>query len=401
MKILYYDCFAGISGDMNLAALVDLGVDSGYLAGELDKLCLKGYELRVSRGERRGIAGTKVDVILAGGNGHHDHHEHRNLDDIELLIKKSTLPDRVKKTGLAIFGKLAEAEAAVHGTDVRSVHFHEVGAVDAIVDIVGAAVCLDALGIDEVISSPVELGGGFVTCAHGILPVPAPATTEILKGVPVKTGAAPFEMTTPTGAAILVSIAKDFRETVDFTLLKAGYGVGNRDTEIPNLLRVMLGETDGTAPGRRKIGETVLVECNIDDMSPEFYEYIMDTLFDAGALDVYLTPVIMKKSRPAVVLSVICSADMLAAVEEIILAETTTIGLRKVVLQRTTLKRDISRHETPFGEVRVKHTYLGKDRVKSKPEYEDCRRIAREKGIPLHEIYEALEKALSPRKENL
>jgi len=385
---------------MNLGALIDLGVDSGYLARELEKLHLGGYELKIFKAERRGIGGTKVDVILEEKDQAHDHRHshHRHLQDIRTIIEESTLGERVKKMSLGIFRKLAEAEASVHGTDINEVHFHEVGAVDAIVDIVGAALCLDALEVDRVMASSVELGSGFVTCAHGTLPVPAPATTEILKGIPVKTGTVPFEATTPTGAAILASTVDSFTDRIDFRLLKTGYGLGTRDAEIPNMLRVMLGEVTGSQR-LEDDGHTMLVECNIDDMNPEHYEFVMEKLFQAGAHDVYLTPVIMKKTRPAVILSVICSREAVSLVEDIILTETTTLGLRKQGLLRTTLERDVSMAGTAYGEVRIKNTYLRGKKIKSKPEYEDCRRLAEESGVGLREIYEAVERTQCVNRE--
>ena len=254
MKILYYDCFSGISGDMNLGALLDLGIDEEYLIEELKMLSLNGYEIKVSRGIRKGIEGTKVDVNLQeyihneNESGHvhghmsgkHNHHEHRNLKDIEDIINCSKLSSKVKRLSVKMFIKIAEAEAKVHGKPLYEVHFHEVGAVDSIVDLVGAAICISYLNVDKIMSSSIELGGGFVKCAHGIIPVPAPATVEILKGIPVKLGAVSFETTTPTGAAILAANVNEFKDNNNFIINKIGYGIGNRDTEIPNVLRVML-----------------------------------------------------------------------------------------------------------------------------------------------------------------
>lgn len=397
MKILYYDCFAGISGDMNLGALVDLGVDFDWLVRSLKELNLEGYELKRSHQERRGIRGTKVDVVLddrRGQNGRHHHHHERSLRDIKALIQASGLSDAVKKHSLDIFSIIARAEARIHGVAMEEVHFHELGAVDSIVDIVGAALCLDSLAVDRIMASPVEVGGGFVTCSHGTFPVPAPATLEILRHTPVTTGAVPLEMTTPTGAAILVSAVDTFTDRLPaFRPLRIGYGVGTRDTEIPNVLRVILGDADGVTATAGSGGEIALVECNMDDMNPEQYEYVMDLLFEAGALDVYLTPVLMKKSRPAVVLSVLCEIDRQADMEAIILLETTTLGVRKQRLERTTLNRDVIVAETDLGKVRVKRTFREGGRVTWKPEFEDCRRIARERVVPLRDVYDALERA--------
>lgn len=250
MKVLYYDCFCGISGDMNLAALIDLGVPKEYLINELSKLKLNSeYEMKIEKSEKLGIAGTRVDVVLKDElndkpHVHHHEHHHRNLKDIEEIIISSNLSDKVKKRSLDMFMKVAEAEAKVHGKTLYEVHFHEVGATDSIVDIVGAAICLDYLKLDKVIASPVQVGGGFVKCAHGLMPVPAPATVEILKGIPINSGIVQFETTTPTGAAILAANASEFTQKIDFSIQKIAYGIGHRDLEIPNVLRVYLGERE-------------------------------------------------------------------------------------------------------------------------------------------------------------
>jgi len=246
MKILYYDCFCGISGDMNLAALIDLGVPKEYLLKELLKLNIDSeYEMKFERDEKLGINGTRVDVVLKNQLHKHDgHHHHRNLKDIENIINSSDLNEKVKESSMDMFMKVAEAEAKVHGKDLYEVHFHEVGATDSIVDIVGAAICLNYLAVDEIIASPVQVGGGFVKCAHGVMPVPAPATVEILKDIPINTGIVQFETTTPTGAAILASNVKKFTSKMDFSIKKTAYGVGHRDLDIPNVLRVYLGEKE-------------------------------------------------------------------------------------------------------------------------------------------------------------
>ncbi|MBV7274719.1 nickel pincer cofactor biosynthesis protein LarC [Clostridium sp. PL3] len=246
MRILYYDCFAGISGDMNLGAMLDVGVDNNYLIEELSKLNLDDeFEIKIGKELRKGIEGTKIEVVLKHDDEdhHHHHHDHRNLKNIENIISSSELNDNVKKISLSMFRKIAEAEAKIHGKTLYEVHFHEVGAVDSIVDVVGAAICLDYLKVDKVVASSIELGGGFVKCAHGVIPIPAPATVEILKGVPVRLGKVPFETTTPTGAAILVSSVNEFSDTKEFIIEKTGYGIGERDLEIPNVLRVYLGKS--------------------------------------------------------------------------------------------------------------------------------------------------------------
>ncbi|MCB2297685.1 nickel pincer cofactor biosynthesis protein LarC [Clostridium tagluense] len=410
MKILYYDCFSGISGDMNLGALIDLGVDEKYLIEELDKLRLDGYEIKVSRGIRKGIEGTKVDVMLREHNhehshdgnedghshGHmnHNHHDHRNLKDIEKIIDCSELSSNVKELSKKMFMKVAEAEAKVHGKPLYEVHFHEVGAIDSIVDIVGAAICISHLNVDKIMSSSIELGGGFVKCAHGIIPVPAPATVEILKGIPVKLGAVPFETTTPTGAAILAVNVCEFKDNNNFIVNKIGYGIGNRDTEIPNVLRVMLVEENNLSDTYKvenedKVFEEI-VECNIDDMNPELYEYIIDKLFNEGALDVYLIPIIMKKGRPGVKISVLCQAAKLEKMKEVLFRETTTFGVRSFKVDKTMLQREFVKVNTSYGEITLKEAYYKGEKIKSKLEYEECKKIAEDRGISLREVYENL-----------
>jgi uncharacterized protein (TIGR00299 family) protein len=385
VKILYYDCFSGISGDMNLGAMLDLGVDKDYLLEGLERLGIGGYELSVTKDERKGITGTKVDVIVKNEKS-----GHRNLKDIESIINGSGLSDRVKETSLDIFMQVARAEAKVHGKDLYDIHFHEVGATDSIIDIAGAALCLEFLNVDRVMASPVEVGSGFVTCEHGTFPVPAPATVEILKGIPIKSGIVPFETTTPTGAAILASTVNEFTERIRFRLLEVGYGIGGRDTEIPNVLRVLLGETDEATEDDCDREEALIIESNIDDMNPEMFDFVIDALLKAGAHDVFLTPVIMKKSRPATTLSVLCNTEDETAIQELLLTQTSTFGTRKYVVGKTMLKRDFSEVTTKYGIVRVKNAYFRGKKMKSKPEYEDCRKLADEHGVSILEIYESI-----------
>jgi uncharacterized protein (TIGR00299 family) protein len=330
MKILYYDCFSGISGDMNLGAMIDLGIEEQFLLSELGKLKLEGWKLVVEKDQRHGISGTKVTVRQT----RHEHH-HRHLSDIEKIIRNSSLDEATKELSMKIFMKVAFAEASVHGIPVEKVHFHEVGAVDSIIDIAGAAICFNALKVDEVHVSVVELGGGMVKCDHGKLPVPAPATAEIIRNIPSKKGGVDFEATTPTGAAILSALGNVFDSSVSFGIIKTAYGVGHKDhPEVPNLLRVFLGETTGkNEPGH----EAVLLECNIDDMNPEFYEHISEKLFSSGAADVYLTSIIMKKGRPGIILSVICEKEKTDKLKEIIFTETTTLGIRTIPFRKDTL----------------------------------------------------------------
>lgn len=433
MKILYYDCFSGISGDMNLGALIDLGIDEKYLIDELDKLNLSGYEIKVSRDSRKGIEGTKVDVILhehthehlhdaaevahhhdhshdeneiGHSHGHmsnkHSHHDQRNLKDIEEIIDCSELSSKVKELSKKIFMKVALAESKVHGKPLYEIHFHEVGAVDSIVDIVGAAICISHLNVDKIMSSSIELGGGFVKCAHGLIPVPAPATVEILKGIPVKLGAVPFETTTPTGAAILAANVCEFKDENNFIVNKIGYGIGNRDTEIPNVLRVMLVEENNLSDIHNVENEDSvyqeIVECNIDDMNPELYEYIIDKLFNEGALDVYLTPIIMKKGRPSVKISVLCNEVKLEKMKEVLFRETTTFGVRSFKVDKTMLQRKFTEVKTSYGEVAVKEAYYKGEKLKSKLEYEECKKVADRRGISIREVYENLKNEINIEK---
>lgn len=439
MRILYYDCFSGISGDMNLGAMLDLGVDKDYLIKELEKLNLSGeYEIKVTKDSRKGINGTKVDVVLLNEihehhheqpcsnehehsheNEHHHHHEHshehehhecenhhdhshhhdhRNLKAIQEIISSSSLSEKVKELSLNIFMKVAEAEAKVHGKPLYEVHFHEVGAIDSIVDIVGAAICLDYLKVDKILASSVELGGGFVKCAHGLIPVPAPATVEILKGVAVKTGAVPFETTTPTGAAILAAAVEDFTDLKNFKIDKIGYGIGGRDTEIPNVLRVYLGDkTSELQNNLNDMDEVFILSCNIDDMNPEIFSYVMERLFGEGALDVYRIPVLMKKDRMGFMLNVISKEKDLKAIKEIIFKETTTIGVRQVKVEREKLKRNFEIVETEYGKINVKRSYYEGKIIKWKPEYEDCKRLAAENNLPITKIYNIVNKIMEDK----
>jgi len=409
MKILYYDCFCGISGDMNLAALIDLGVPKEYLTQELSKINLNSeYKMKIEKSTKLGITGTRVDVILkdkldeeihisdkALNRQSHEHyhsseeeHHHRNLKDIEKIINSSDLSDKVKKVSLNIFMKVAEAEAKVHGKSLYEIHFHEVGAIDSIVDMVGAAICLDYLEVDKIIASPVQVGGGFVKCAHGIMPVPAPATVEILKNIPINTGIVQFETTTPTGAAILASNVEEFTQMVDFSIEKIAYGIGHRDLEIPNVLRVYLGEKESY----EKVGEQYILETNIDDMNPELYGYIEEKLFEAKALDVFKTPIYMKKGRPGIKLSVLVDIKNEENVLGIIFEETTSLGVRKYRVEKIMLNREFAKVKTEYGDITIKKSYYKGKLVKYKPEYEECKTIAKEKNIPIDKVYKTVYK---------
>lgn len=382
MKILYYDCFAGISGDMNLGAMIDLGVDPNFLKSELEKLNIEGFHLEITSDIRRGISGTKATVVIENP----DNEKHRHLRHIEELVNNSSLSEKVKTLSLNIFNRIAVAEAKVHNIEIQKVHFHEVGALDSIADIVGAAICLDFLKVDKVMSSPIQLGGGTVKCAHGIMPVPAPATALIVENIPVKTGLVQHEATTPTGAAILAATVNEFTIQTNFPITKTAYGIGQRDvSEVPNVLRVFLSETEDAITDVTVETATVL-ECNIDDMNPECYGHVLDMLFEAGAADAWLTPLIMKKSRPATQLSVLCSTIKANIMKSVIFKNTTSLGIREFAVQKNMLRRKERTIETPWGGVRVKDSFYNGRIVNSKPEFEDCKKLAEKNNISIQEI---------------
>ncbi len=392
-RVLYFDCYAGISGDMTVGALLDLGVDPEELLAQLRKLNLEGWFVQVGRGQKNGISGTKFDVILdhpgETGQQHEMPHQHRNLYDIELIIDHSTLSDQIKASSKNIFAELARAEAKIHARPIEAVHFHEVGALDSIIDIVGTAICLDLLGVEAIYASPVNLGGGLVNCAHGTLPVPAPATLEILQGVPVYSSGIQAELVTPTGAAILKVLACDFIPLPSLTVEQTGYGMGTRDLmEMPNLLRAILGY-------RKATGEYLLLETNIDDMNPELYSYLLPLLLENGALDVYLASIMMKKNRPGTLVSVLCKSSDAHRLQAILFAETTTLGIRRLQVEREELERRLENIDTSLGTVRVKVAYREGKILKYAPEYEDCRRIAAKKGLPLRAVYDIVNREVA------
>ena len=387
MKILYLDCYAGISGDMTVGALLDLGVPLEYLRAELDKLDLPAgsYELSTSRTERRQMPALKFDVAV------HDHHNHRHYSGIDAMIVASGLSDAVKDGARRIFRRLAEAESLVHGVAVEDVHFHEVGAVDSIVDIVATAICLEYLGVEEVYSGALPLGSGFVETAHGRLPVPAPATAELLKGFPLHGECGPGERVTPTGAAIVAALAGGFGKQPAMLLEKTGCGAGRKDfPDCPNILRAFLGRSVD-APNHGD--DVIVVETNIDDSTPELLGYAMERLLEEGALDVFFTPIQMKKNRPGVMLSFLCRPQQLDQLAQLLLTETSAIGLRYYRADRIVLQRRIVELQSEYGPVRFKEVIdTGGNVLRASPEYEDCRRIAREKGIPCREVMERLQR---------
>ena len=381
MKIAYFDCFAGISGDMTLGALLDAGADEARFREELAKLRGIEFDLRVSKVVKSGIQATDVEVLTE------EHHHHRRLRDITELIATTDLSDAVKTQAIKIFQRLAEAEGTAHGTGPDEVHFHEVGAVDAIVDIVGAVVGLELLSIERVYASPLPMGSGFVEAEHGKIPLPAPATVELLKGVPVYSAGIEGELVTPTGAAIIRTLASGFGEMPAMTAQSVGYGAGKREFPFPNVLRIMVGE--GPAEMALPLTDRVsIIETNIDDMNPEFYDSVFEKFFKGGALDVYLTPIYMKKSRPATLLSVICPIERTDDLTRILLAETTTFGVRISQADRRCLDRKWEAVTTKYGEIRMKVGVLEGKPVSVSPEYEDCRKAAELHGVPVRRVYD-------------
>lgn len=384
--ILFLDCYAGISGDMTVAALLDLGVPLEYLRTELDKLGLPSgsYGVSVSRTERHKVAALKFDVAVA------DSQVLRNYADIDALLVDSGLSVQVRKKSRSIFRRLAEAEATVHSVAVEEVHFHEVGAIDSIVDIVGTAICLEYLGVGEVHVSALPLGSGFVETAHGRLPVPAPATAELLKGLPVHGDCGPGERVTPTGATIVAVLASGFGKQPTMLLEKTGCGAGEKNfPDCPNILRAFL----GTSVKKTDHAEEVLVvEANIDDSTPEILGYAMERLFDEGALDVFFTPIYMKKNRPGVIVSFLCRPQQLERLSHLLLTETSAIGLRHYRADRIILQRRVVELTTEFGIVRFKEVFdRSGELLRRSPEYDDCRRVAREQRLPCCIIMERLQ----------
>lgn len=402
MKIAYFDCFSGISGNMILGAFLDAGLPLDYLKNELNKLNLPdSYKFVTERVQKKGISAYYFDVDLSHHHHHNNHthessapvnspnhnsqpHQHRGLQEIVKIIEESSLAPKIKDLALRIFNELGQAEAKVHNCSVRDIHFHEVGAVDAIIDIVGAAIAFDYFKIEKVLASPLHVGKGTVKCAHGLMPVPAPATAELLKGAAIYSTDIQGELVTPTGAAIITTLTNEFVTLPPLQIETVSYGAGTWDLDIPNVLRLYLGNEGSNGDW----GECTIIETNIDDMNPEFYGHLLDKLFQAGAADAYLTPIYMKKNRPAALLTVICSSSSHQPFLDIIFAETTTLGIRMHKAQRCMLHRDIVSVETPYGSVRLKVGRQEGEITNIAPEYEDCRKLAEESGQPLKDIYQ-------------
>jgi uncharacterized protein (TIGR00299 family) protein len=391
MTTAYLDCFSGISGDMTLGALVDAGVSIDALRSELTKLNLSGYEITAEKVLRSGLSATKVHVRLDDKP-----QPARHLADIRNIIETSELSGTIKQKSISIFERLAEAEARVHGTTPDKVHFHEVGAVDAIVDIVGSVIGLEMLGITAIAASAINLGSGSIKTAHGILPVPAPATVELLKGIPSYGSSVPFELTTPTGAVIISTLSSSFGPMPQMSVSQVGHGAGNKEIPgQPNVLRLMIGEPSATYDE----DTSIIIETNIDDMNPQLYGHVIDKLMQHGAHDAYLTPIIMKKGRPAILLSVLTDGVKESAVLNTIFRETTSIGVRIQEVGRKKLTREIQFVDTAFGKIRVKVSKRGEEILTVTPEYEDCRKIAEEKQVPLKQVMEEARTAFSRSEE--
>jgi uncharacterized protein (TIGR00299 family) protein len=394
MRTLYFDCFAGASGDMILGALANAGADTVLLLDQLRLLGVAGYDVEFSTVDRSGISATRADVRTT------EERAHRHLSDILKIINDAGLSDAVKERASLIFTRLAQAEARVHNMPVERIHFHEVGALDAIIDVVGACVCFELLGIERFISSGLHVGSGMVQMAHGSFPVPPPAVAELLKGAPVYSSDIKGELVTPTGAAIISAVCEEYGPLPRMSIDATGYGAGGREYEnFPNVLRVIIGEDAFEKSAGAAIDERLLmIETNVDDMSPQVFGYLMDQAFERGALDCYLTPVQMKKNRPGVLISILCRPTEREALSALLFSETTTLGLRCYGVSRRALVRESVRVETTYGSIDVKLARFDEGRVKAMPEYEQCRAAARAAGVPLREVEEAARAAAASLK---
>ncbi len=391
MRIAYLDCQSGIAGDMTLAALVDVGIPLGRIQSAIDSLGLPSCRLEASTVKKHGFRATKIDVV------HEPEHAHRHLSHITEMIDGSTLTDRQKDLAKRIFTRLGEAEARVHGTTIEKVHFHEVGAVDSIADVVGAAVAWDLLEVDRITASPIPTGCGEIEIAHGRVSVPAPATAELLRGIPTAPCDIRHELTTPTGAAIIATLVEEFGPPPPMTIEQLGYGAGTRDLEEQaNIVRLYVGQATSQPQSQTTEGintdKVLLLETNLDDVPGEVVGYAIERLWQAGALDVYTAAITMKKNRPGVILSVMAPADRGSELERILFEETGTLGIRRIPVERRVLERESVTVETSWGQVRGKVARLG-DRAYFSPEFDDCAAIAREKKVPLREVFQAVRSA--------
>jgi len=385
MKIAYFDCFSGISGDMTVGALLDAGLKIETLEKELKKLGLSGYQLEVNKVVKKGISATRFKVKIK------EEGVERRFKDILTILEESKLDGEIKKETIKIFFNIAQVESKIHQKDIDKIHFHEIGGLDSIIDITSAVIGIKTLRIEEIHSSALPVGKGFVKCAHGVIPVPAPATLELLKNIPTYSEGIESEMITPTGAAIISTLSKSFGKRPLMKIERIGYGAGEKEFTIPNLLRVSIGEKilkDENLKDGYVSDEAVLIETNIDDMNPEFYDYIMDQLFSQGALDVFLTPIQMKKNRPAHMLSIIVYEQNLKEILEVLFSESTTLGVRVREVKRLRMAQQNFIAETKYGKIRVK-VGIFKGEIKNvAPEYEDCKKMAKQHQVPLKEVYE-------------
>jgi len=387
MRTLYFDCFAGASGDMILGALVAVGANANALRTQLALLGVEGFEVEFEQVSRSGIAATFARVKIR------DEHAHRHLSDILKIINESQLSESIKERAAGIFGRLAEAEAQVHNQSVEDVHFHEVGALDAIVDVVGAAICFDLLAIDHFTCSPLHVGSGMVEMEHGRFPVPPPAVVELLRNASVYATDIKGELVTPTGAAIITSVCKEFGPLPRMELEKSGYGAGSRQYErFPNVLRVLIGEEQSNDALSERLW---MIETNVDDMSPQIFSHVMERAFELGALDCYFTPVHMKRNRPAVLLSILCRGAERESLSRMLFVETTTLGVRSYEVHRRALERRIVRVQTQYGPIDVKVARLNGNVTNEMPEYEQCRTAALNANVPLRVVEEAARVALA------
>lgn len=391
MKALYFDCFSGISGDMALGAMLDLGIDAEEFMFEIKKLALDGYDIKISKKTVHGITGTNVEITSEEKHSH----IHRKLSDITELIRASSLKPSVVETSIDIFKEIALAESAVHGVDVNEIHFHEVGAMDSILDIVGCAICLDLLGIERVFSSPLHDGKGSTSCSHGMIPIPVPAVLEMLKGsnIPLVSEDINCELVTPTGMGFIKSVAVSFGNMPVMMIENVGYGFGKRDTGRLNALRVVSGDLFGNFD---ELEEIVMLETNLDSVSSEVLGYTMGKLMEKGAVDVFYTPIYMKKNRPAFMLTALAPLSEEKNVAETIFRETGTLGIRRRITERYVKQRSIESVNTKFGDVRVKISGTDKD-IRYSPEYEDCRKIAKDRDMPLYQVFEQVRRDLADR----
>jgi len=388
MKTLYFDCFAGASGDMILGALISVGVDQRALVDQLQLLGVGGWQIDFERVDRSGISATYARVQMA------PEHAHRHLADILKIIYDSRLSDRVKDRAARVFSCLAEAESRVHNQPIEKIHFHEVGALDAIIDVCGAAIGFELLGVEKFVSSPLRVGTGMTEMAHGRFPIPPPAVTDLLKGKPIYAGDIEGEFVTPTGAAVIATVCEEFGSMPLMKIEASGYGAGTRNPkDFPNVLRLFLGETEAEDAAADE--SLLMIETNIDDMSAQLFGHVMERAFELGALDCYLTPVQMKKNRPGTLVSILCQPDEREKFLEMLFAETTTIGARSYEVQRRALARQTVTVTTQFGPIDVKVAHIKNGAVNAMPEFEQCRAAAQKAGVALREVKEAARAAYS------